>query len=181
MAYCWNLAKTVALVGEHSQFSDYQSKFIRMMVKAFQKENFKTFVEFILNELKGINLETFEHVKILIKFRVKFLKEALSKKPAFSWSMPNARIPVFPEVESFFHSEESNFVYTGYKLVRDAREFANIYGRSEDYSCNMSYGKVGKVVQLVINKTSDYYNKINREFDGVQFELDKIQKLNLNL
>lgn len=116
-----------------------------------------------------------EHLKSFIRKRVDILRQKIGNNGTFSWCMPNAKLPEYPEIEQFFHSNQEHMVYRGLNSIVTARKFVKYNsGLRNGYSCRMVESGQSKNTIVQIFKTKDIFSLKEREIHGYQQELNKL-------
>jgi hypothetical protein len=117
-------------------------------------------------------------IRALCEYRQKWLENKIRQKPEFSWHMPNASLPQYPQVESFLKSGQTTMVCAFYGIP-DARRFAKMYNNNFEsgFSINsVPNGDTGRNARVTITKTRDYYDKQIRSFRPFEQEMHDLKK-----
>lgn len=114
-----------------------------------------------------------------ISFRLEWIAEKCRKDSEFTWRMSQARLPDYPTVQDFLHSDEVRMVLTGvFNGIQQARKFAMEHkGLKNGFSTNMIESGAGRCAQVEIIKTSEYFDMKKSNLKKYQVEQDRIEDL----
>ncbi|CAF0754103.1 unnamed protein product [Brachionus calyciflorus] len=99
----------------------------------------------------------------LVVTRVEELRDLIYKAELVKWCMPNTSIPGHPQVEQFFHRNESEMHYRNFSSIHNARKFVHDFTKSKDYSCEMEAYGSGHRSMVTIKKTRYIFQDKDKE------------------
>lgn len=113
--------------------------------------------------------------------------QRMAAVPAFSWHMPQAKMPGFPQVEAFLQGPEEQFALGGFPGITEARTAAKQlimcnaprchsgYSSYRSYSSSYSFTALAKGAgddaHVAIRKTQEYYIGKLKQLPAVSQEL----------
>lgn len=119
--------------------------------------------------------------------------QRMAAVPAFSWHMPQAKMPGFPQVEAFLQGPEESFALRGFLGITEARtaakqlilcnapRFHSGYSSYSSYSSSYSFTALAKGAgddaHVAIRKTQEYYIEQLKRLPAVIQELQGVLAL----
>lgn len=164
-------------------FSDQSHEAFKVFTQAYTKVQENRLDELIecLSE-EDLTFCNSSQVQSFIKSRKKWLREKTESKPAFTWAMPNASLPDYPQVEKFLKSsDEHDDIYFQYSASVDhcislVESIPNTLNRGFSASFSKAKSKV-----LRVKKNKKLHERIKEEFVDYLIELDVINEFFLEL
>lgn len=170
----YDLAKTILL------FQDQEGSMEKFKNRIIESVKSQTIVEHLISMFmkEPAVFKSSPSIRRLCEYRLKWLEDKINQKPVFSWHMPNASFPKYPQVESFLRSEQTSMdlvkVFSG---IQEARRFVNSYNNQVENGFSIkseAYG-VGQTAYVTITKTRHYYDQQISLFKPFEQELQNIQ------
>jgi hypothetical protein len=166
------LSKTILLL-EHPEES--MEKFKDIVIEIVKIEDIRELISKFMKE--PAVFKSSPSIRALCEYRRKWLENKISQKAEFSWHMPDALLPRYPQVENFLRSDRINMeLIDVFGDIDDARRFASSYNYrvQNGFSINSVPNGSGRNAYVTITKTRDYYDQQERLFTQFAQEMQEI-------
>lgn len=164
-------------------FSDQSSEAFEIFTQAYTKvqdNRLDDLIEYLSEE--DLTFCNSSQVQSFIKSRKKWLREKTKYTPAFTWAMPNASLPDFPQVEKFLKSsDEQNDIYFQSSVSVDhCIRLVESISNTLNQGFSASFLKVKSKV-LRVKKNRKLHERLKEKFVDYLIELDVINEFFLEL
>jgi hypothetical protein len=153
----YELGKTI-LSFENQEES--MEKFKDRVIECVNMENIGELISGIIKE--PVVFKSSPAIRALCEYRRNWLENQIRQKAEFSWHMPDALFPKYPQVESFLRSDQISMDIVGrFEDFHQARRFANALNNQVPNGFSIKSAPKGWEgnVYVSITKTRDYYEK----------------------
>jgi hypothetical protein len=168
----YELGKTI-LSFENQEES--MEKFKDRVIECVNMENIGELISGIIKE--PVVFKSSPAIRALCEYRRNWLENQIRQKAEFSWHMPDALFPNYPQVESFLRSDQISMdLVDVFDNLCDARRFADWYKYrvQNGFSIKSVLKGSDRNAYVTITKTRDYYDKQVSLFPQFEQELQEI-------